>query len=240
MRRRDYYAVKEAGVSMEPQITRVEEWFLPVVARIRTVGSRLLHDPDAGHAQGIAEDVRACGVFLIHLCCRSPQWLGDDFVLGMATVRRRFEEFGADFGTAVMELWQQCECVLVVSETPAFVIGDCGPFLTSDAVLGVDNETKVSRYPGWQPASERLWMALSTEIALGVARTSERPRGFLNVLPATAQASDWARHFNEICAQQSVMLAGASEACVRRAAQTAWNAAGWLDKRILIQTEPAG
>ena len=96
--------------------------------------------------EAVANDVRVCGLFLLHLSYRSPQWLGEDFFSGMDALRLELEKAGKDMDTVIREestrLLQTGEFVLVFSQVdaPTFVIGDCGLFVSQDTELRVDNK----------------------------------------------------------------------------------------------------
>ena len=88
------------------------------------------------------DDIRACGLLLLHLGYRSPQWLGDDFFSGMGAIHSELERAGNDpsraFGEEAMRLVRTGEFVLVAgqSDTLDFIVGDCGPFVSRDTELG--------------------------------------------------------------------------------------------------------
>ena len=65
-------------------------------------------------------------------------------------------------------------------------------------------------------------MALSPEVALGIAMREAGARLSVDVLPNTEMSAEWVDHFNEICARHSKTIAGASETWVRTASQKAW------------------
>ena len=64
-------------------------------------------------------------------------------------------------------------------------------------------------------------MALSPDVALGVAMRDADATLFVNLIPNSKQSANWVDHFNEICARRSRMIAGASEKWVCAASQKA-------------------
>ena len=226
-RRRDYYAAKEIGVSLEDKVTGMETLFRPYVKTVVRAARRGIDDGDFSGMKAVAEDVRFCGLFVVHLRYRSPQWLGEDFFSGMDALRIAVEKAGGKIHSAIGEeslrLWQVGEVVLVLSQVaaPTFVIGDCGPFVSRDSELGVDNEKRERDDPNWVPAEQRVWMALCPDVALGVAM---REAGVtrVNAISDTKQSADWVDHFNELCARHSRTIAGASKTSVCAASQKAW------------------
>ena len=101
---------------------------------------------DLSCVKAISDDIRACGLFLLHLAYRFPQWLGENFFSGLDAIRIELERIGEDMASVFREestkLIQNSELVLVFSQVdaPTFVLGDCGPFLSRDTELGVDNQ----------------------------------------------------------------------------------------------------
>ena len=183
-RRRDYYAAREIGRSLELEgLTAAENLFLPLVGSVLCAARKGIDDDDLSGVKSIADDVRGCGLFLLHLAYRSPQWLGENFFSGMRAIQSALAEVGEDRSLGIreesMRLVQTGEFVLVFSQvdTPKFVLGDCGPFVSRDTELGVDNEKQKRNDPTWIPASQRYWMALSAEVALGVAMRDGHARG---------------------------------------------------------------
>ena len=228
-RRRDYYAAKEIGESLESQITKTENLFFPCVKNVLRAAREGIDQGDLSCVKEIPDNIRACGLFLLHLAYRSPQWLGEDFFSGMDAIRIEFERVGEDmasvFGEESTKLIQASELVMVFSQVnaPTFVLGDCGPFVSRDTELGVDNEKRKRNDPNWIPAEQRIWMALSSDIALGVAMREEDATLCLDLIPNSKSSADWVDHFNEICARHSRMVAGASEKWVYAASQKAWS-----------------
>lgn len=226
-RRRDYYAAKAVGASLEDQVTGMESLFLPSVRNVVRAARRGIDDGDFQGMEGLGEDIGMCGLFALHLRYRSPRWMGDDYLAGMDALRIALEREGKDMQTAIgdesLRLWRQGDFVLVLSEVaaPTFVIGDCGPFVAGDSQLGVDNAERRRDDPNWVPADQRMWMALCPGVALGVAMR-ETGAMLVNVMPDTSQSADWVDHFNELCARRSGMIAGASGTPVRTASQQAW------------------
>ena len=226
-RRRDYYAVKDLGASLEAMVTGLETLFHPYVKNVVRAARRGINDGDLSGMEAVAEDVRFCGLFAIHLGYRSPQWLGEDYFSGLDALRIEVEKAGGDMRSAIgeesMRLWQVGEVIVVLSQvkTPTFVMGDCGPFVSRDSELGVDNGRRKRDDPDWVPAEQRIWMALCPHVALGVAIREEGVTG-LDAIPDTKRSADWVDHFNELCATHSSMIAGASRTSVCAASQRAW------------------
>ncbi len=226
-RRRDYYAAKAVGASLEDQVTGMESLFHPSVRNVVRAARRGIDDGDSSGLEGLGEDIGMCGLFILHLRYRSPRWMGDDYFAGMDALRIALEREGEDIQTAIgdesLRLWQQGDFVVVLSEVaaPTFVIGDCGPFVAGDSQLGVDNAQRRRDDPNWVPADQRMWMALCRDVALGVAMR-ETGAMLVNVMPDTNRSADWADHFNELCARHSRMIAGGSRTSVRTASQQAW------------------
>ena len=226
-RRRDYYAAKRVGISLEDKITAMEALFHPYVKNVVCAAERGIDDGDFSGMEPIAEDVRYCGLFIVHLSYRSPQWLGEDYFAGMDALRIAVEEAGSDVRSALaeetMRLWQVGEVVIVLSQVaePTFLIGDCGAFVSRDSELRVDNEKRQRDDPNWVPADRRVWMALCPDVALGVAMR-ETGVTLLDAIPDTKQSAGWVDHFNELCARHSKMIAGASRTSVCAASQQAW------------------
>ena len=227
-RRRDYYAVKDIGESLEDKVTEAEALFIPYVKNVLRVARKGIDDADLSCMSAEAEDVRCCGLLLFHLSFRSPQWLGDDFFSGIDAIRTKAEKAGKDMDFVIREesrrLWQAGEFVLVFSQVdaPTFVIGDCGPFVSKDAQLGVGNEIRKRNDPNWVPAEQRVWMALSPAVVLGVATREPRATLRVDAIPDTEQSAAWVDHFNEVCARNSRMIAGDSKRSVCAASQKAW------------------
>ena len=227
-RRRDYYAAKEIGESMESQITKTENLFLPSVKNVLRAAREGIDQGDHSCVKAISDDVRACGLFLLHLAYRSPQWLGENFFSGMDAIQMELERVGEDMAKVFQEesrkLIQESEFVMVFSQVdaPTFVLGDCGPFVSRDNELGVDNQKQKRDDPNWIPAEQRMWMALSPSVALGVAIRESEATLCVNLMPNSKTSVDWVDHFNEICARQSRMIAGSSEKWVCAASQKAW------------------
>ncbi len=227
-RRRDYYAAKAVGASLEDQLTGMESLFHPSVRNVVRAARRgRIDEGDFCSLEGLGEDIGQCGLFALHLRYRSPRWMGDDYFAGMDALRIALEREGEDMRTAIgdesLRLWQRGEFVVVLSEVaaPTFVIGDCGPFVAGDSQLGVDNAQRRRDDPNWVPADQRIWMALCSDVALGVAMR-ETGAMRVNAMPDTKQSADWADHFNELCARHSGMIAGASESSVGAASRQAW------------------
>lgn len=228
-RRRDYYAAKVIGVSLEDKVTQTENLFIPYVKNVLDAARKGIDDVDLSCMEAVMEDVRACGLLLLHLSYRSPQWLGENFFSGLDAMRVEAERIGmnmdAVIGQESSRILQAGEFVIVFSQVdaPTFVVGDCGAFVSRDIELGVDNEKRKRNDPNWVPAEQRIWMALSPEVALGVA-IREAPAGLcVDLIPDSKSSADWVDHFNEICARHSTMIAGASEKWVRAASQKAWS-----------------
>lgn len=228
-RRRDYYAAREVGQSMENQTERLDSLAAPHVSSIlRAMGTEAHDRAPVSIAREIEDDVRACGLFLLHLGCRSPRWMGEDLFEGVDALRLEAERTGKDATAMVyessMELIQSGDFVLVSCDLdePAFFVGDCGPFICRDAELGVNNEKRMADDQDWAPAEQRLWMALSPNVALGVAPREAHAKLTVSVLSDTAATADWVEHFNEVCARHSEMIAGVSRNRICKAAQSAW------------------
>ena len=160
-RRRDYYAVKEIGESLESKfITKTENLFLPRVKNVLRVARDAIDEDELSCVKSIQDDIRVCGLFLMHLAYRSPQWLGEDFFSGMDAIRSNLERVGEDMDSAMreesMQLVQTGEFSMVFShvDAPTFVIGDCGPFVSRDTELGVDNEKRKRKDPNWIPPNK--------------------------------------------------------------------------------------
>ena len=227
-RRRDYYAAKQIEASLEPDITMMESLFLPRVKEVLRVARDGIDRADLSSVKAIPDDIRGCALLLWHLAYRSPQWLGEDYFSGMQAISMEIERVGQDMPSAMREestkLIQASESVLVLSQVdaPTFILGDCGPFLSRDAELGVDNEAKKRNNPDWVPAEQRMWMALSPDVALGVAIREADAKLSVNLIPNSESSADWVDHFNEICARHSRMIAGASEKWVCAASEKAW------------------
>lgn len=228
-RRRDFYAAKEVGISLEAKVvTRWENLFLPYVKNVLRTARAGIDANDLSGVKPILDDIRACGLFLFHLGYRSPRWLGDDFFSGWGTIQSELEREGQDpslaLGEEVMQLLHTGEFIVVFSQvdTPDFIVGDCGPFVSRDTELGVDNERPRRDDLKWVPAEARIWMALSPHVALGVAARNADATVSVNVLPNSESSATWVDHFNELCARHSSMVAGASETSVATASQLAW------------------
>lgn len=222
-RRRDYYAAKQVGASLEDCVAGMETQFHPYVKNVVRAARRGIDGGELSGMEEIAEEARCCGLFVVHLSYRSPQWLGEDFFSGRDALRIAVEEAGEALPAAVreesMRVWQFGEIVLVLSQAaaPMFVIGDCGPFVSRDSELGVDNETRRREDPKWVPAEQRIWMALCPDVAMrgtGVTR--------FNAIPDKKQSAEWADPFNELCSRHGKMIAGASRTSVCAASQQAW------------------
>ena len=228
-RRRDYYAAKEVGQSLELGVlTRTENLCRPFVKNVLSAARKGIRGNDLSCVTSMQDDIQACGLFLLHLAYRSPQRLGDDFFRGFRAMEEALATAGKDLSLALREestqLLQTGETVLVFSQVnaPQFIVGDCGPFISEDAELGVDNEAHTRNDPTWIPAKQRLWMALSVEVALGVAVREHDAKATASVLPDSELSANWVDHFNEICARHSRLVAGCSEASVREASRKAW------------------
>ena len=227
-RRRDYYAAKEIGESLESQITETENLFHACVKNVLRAARKGIDQGDLSCVKAISDDIRACGLFLLHLAYRSPQWLGENFFSGLDAIQIEFERIGEDMASVFREestkLIQNSELVMVFSQVdaPTFVLGDCGPFVTRDTELGVDNQKQKRDDPNWIPAEQRMWMALSPDVALGVAMRDADATLFVNLIPNSKQSANRVDHFNEICARHSRMIAGASKKWVCAASQKAW------------------
>ena len=136
---------------------------------------------------------------------------------------------GKELSLAIQEegvqLLQTGDTALVFSQvnSPQFIVGDCGPFISHDAELGVDNENRKQNDPDWIPARQRGWMALSSEVALGVSVGGHDATANVSVLPDSELSANWVDHFNEICARHSSLIAGRSETSVRAASRRAWS-----------------
>ena len=225
-RRRDYYAAREIGESLENKLTKVESLCIPYVKSMLCAARKGIDKADLSDMT--TNDIRGCGLFLVHLLYRSPNWVGEDFFSGMETIRTEMEKIGKDMNSVIreesLELLQNGEFVITASQvdSPKFIIGDCGPFVSLDTELGVDNETRKRNEPNWVPAQTRIWMALSSEVALGVAMREVDAKGCVAVIPNAKRSANWVDHFNEICARHSRMIAGASETYVCAASQKAW------------------
>ena len=228
-RRRDYYAAKEVGLSAEDQTAKFDSMAAQYVRNILRVMRKGADERNhVSRVRTIVDDVRVCGLLLSHLGYRSPQWMGDDFFSGIDALQLEAEKTGKDT-TAMMheaniQLIQSGEFVLVFTEVnaPTFIVGDCGPFISRDMELGIENGKRKAEDPNWTPAEQRIWMALSPNVALGVAMREADATLRVSVLPDTASTADWVDHFNEICARHSEMLAGVSEKWVCEASRKAW------------------
>ena len=228
-RRRDYYAAKEVGESLESGIIgQAENLFLPCVKNVLRTASEAIVENRISDVKPVQDDIQACGLFLLHLAYRSPQWMGDDLFSGFGRIQTELERGGKDISVSMQEegirLVRTGEIVIVFSQvnTPNFIIGDCGPFLSHDQELGVDNERRKCEDPEWIPAKQRAWMALSPHIALGVAIRQADATLLVNLLPNSELSVNWVDHFNEICASHSSMIAGSSEASVGAASRRGW------------------
>ncbi len=102
-RRRDYYAAKEIGESLEAQITKTENLFFPCVKNVLRAAREGIDQGDLSCVKAILDDIRACGLFLLHLAYRSPQWLGEDFFSGMDAIRIELERVGEDMASVIRE-----------------------------------------------------------------------------------------------------------------------------------------
>ena len=213
---------------MESQITKTENLFLPCVKNVLRAAREGIDQDDLSSVKAIRDDIRICGLFLLHLAYRSPQWLGEDFFSGLDAIQNRSEKAGKDLASIIREestkLIQASELVMVIShvDSPTFVLGDCGPFVSQDMELGVDNERRKWNDPNWIPAEQRIWMAFSPDVALGVAMRNADATIFLDPIPDSKLSANWVDHFNEICARQSRMIAGPSEKWVCAASRKAW------------------
>ena len=104
-----------------------------------------------------------------HLGYRSPQWIGEEFFAGMDALRLEAERTGKDATAVVydsnMELIQSGDLDLVSCDLdePAFVVGDCGPFICRDTEPGVNSERRKPDAQEWAPAEQGMWMALHCE-----------------------------------------------------------------------------
>ena len=228
-RRKDYYAAKEIGESLEDEyITKTEKLFIPYVTSVLRAAQEGIHKADLSCMKAIQDDIRGCGLFLLHLAYRSPQWLGEDFFSGLGAIQIELEKAGKDITSVIqaqsMQLIRAGEFVLVVSQAnaPTFVLGDCGPFVSQDTELGVDNKKQKWNDPNWVPAEQRIWMALSPKVALGVSVREADATLRVDLMPDSKSSADWVDHFNEICARHSSMIAGTSKTWVCAAAQAAW------------------
>ena len=228
-RRRDYYAAKEVGESLESGIIgQAENLFLPCVKNVLRAASVAIVENRISDVKSIQDDIQACGLFLLHLAYRSPEWMGDDLFSGFGRIQAELEKAGEDISVSMREeairLVRTGEIVTVFSQvdTPSFIIGDCGPFLSHDKELGVDNERCRSEDPNWTPAEHRAWMALSPQVALGVAIRQADATLQISLLPNTELSANWVDHFNEVCASHSSMIAGSSEASVEATSRRGW------------------
>ena len=229
-RRRDYYAAKKVGESLEDQTAKFDTLAVAHVTNLLHMAQRGIDNSELSCVKTMADDVRACGLFLSHLGYRSPQWMGNDFFSGFGELEVEAKKAGKDTTTMIaeenMQLVRSGEFVLVVSEAnaPTFVVGDCGPFISRDTELGIDNKKRKADDPNWTPAEQRMWMALSPKVALGVAVRETDARLLFNVLPDAPLTAAWVDHFNEVCAMHSEMIAGVSEQWVCAASRKAWQA----------------
>ena len=228
-RRRDYYAAKEVGASLELGVlTRTENLLRPFVKNVLSASEKAIRGNDLSCVTSMQKDIQGCALFLLHLAYRSPQWLGNDFFGGIRAMAEAVAAAGTELSLAIREeglqLLQTSDIVLVFSQvnSPQFIVGDCGPFASRDAELGVDNEKRKQDDPDWIPARQRIWMALSFEVALGVAVREEDAKAIVSVLPDSELSANWIDHFNEICARHSRLIAGRSETSVRAASRKAW------------------
>lgn len=229
-RRRDYYAAKKIGESLEGQTAKFDGLAIVHVTNILRVARNGIADSDFSCVKTMGDEVRACGLFVLHLGYRSPQWMGSDFFSGVGELDVEARKVGNDMTTVIaeenMQLVQSGEFVLVVTEPTAlpFVVGDCGPFISRDTELGIDNKRRKADDPNWTPAEQRMWMALSPHVALGIAVRETDARVFFSVLPDTPLTAAWVDHFNEVCARHSEMIAGVSGQSVSGASRKAWQA----------------
>ena len=228
-RKKDYYAAKEVGESLELEsLAQMENLFLPCVKNVLRAANTAINENRLPDIESIQDDIQACGLFLLHLVYRSPQRLGDDFFAGIGMIQNELRSVGKEISVSMreegMQLVQSGEIVILFSQvkTPNFIIGNCGPFLSQDTELGVDNERRRGNDLNWIPAEQRAWMALSPEVALGVAIRQTDATIQLDLLPDSKQSANWVDHFNELCAIHSSMIAGASETSVRAASQRGW------------------
>ena len=227
-RRRDYYAAKEIGESLEDKLTKTETLVFPHVTNVLRAAQEGINKADLSCMKAIQDDIRGCGLFLLHLAYRSPQRLGQDFFSGLGAIQIELEKAGKDMASVIQEqntqLIRAGEFVLVVSQVdaPTFVLGDCGPFVSRDTELGVDNEKQKRNDPNWIPAEQRIWMALSSKVALGVSVREADATLRVDLMPDSKSSADWVDHFNEICARHSNMIAGTSKTRVCAAARKAW------------------
>lgn len=207
---------------------KMENLSLQYVKNVLRTARQGINQGDPSCVTAISDDIRACGLFLLHLAYRSPQWLGEDFFSGLDEIQNESEKVGKDMASVFREestkLTQEGEFVLVLSQVdaPTFILGDCGPFVTRDSELGVDNQKQKENDPNWIPSEQRMWMALSPDVALGVAMRDADARLCVNLIANSMLSADWVDHFNEICARQSRMIAGPSEKWVRAASRKAW------------------
>ena len=102
-RRRDYYAAKEIGESLESHLGKVENLSLPYVKNVLRAAAEGIEPGDASFVKVISDDIRACGLVLLHQAYRSPQWLGEDFYSGLGTIQLESEKAGKDMTTALRE-----------------------------------------------------------------------------------------------------------------------------------------
>ena len=228
-RRKDYYAAKEVGESLEDKyITKTENLALPCVTSVLHAAQEGMDKADLSCMNTVQDDIRGCGLFLLHLAYRSPQRLGADFFSGLGAIQIELGKTGKDMTSVIqeqsMQLMRAGEFVLVVSQvnSPTFVLGDCGPFVSQDTELGVDNKKQKRNDPNWIPAEQRIWMALSPKVALGVSVREADATLRVDLMPGSNSSADWVDHFNEICARHSSMIAGTSKTWVCAAAQEAW------------------
>ncbi len=207
---------------------KMENLSLQYMKNVRCTARQGIDQGDPSCVTAISDDIRACGLFLLHLAYRSPQWLGEDFFSGLDAIQKESEKAGKDMASVFREestkLTQEGEFVLVLSQVdaPTFILGDCGPFVTRDSELGVDNQKQKENDPNWIPSEQRMWMALSPDVALGVAIRDADARLSVNLIANSTLSADWVDHFNEICARQSRMIAGPSEKWVCAASRKAW------------------
>lgn len=227
-RRRDYYAAKEIGESLESQLAKMENLALTHVKNVLRAAREGIEQGELSCVNAISDDIRACGLFLLHLAYRSPQWMGGNFFSGLDAIQVELERVGEDMVSAFQEenrkFIHESEFVLVLCQVdaPTLILGDCGPFVSQDNELGVDNQMKKEKDPNWLPTEQRMWMALSPSVALGVAMREAEAKVCVNLIPNSKTNVDWVDHFNEICARQSRMIAGPSEEWVFAASHKAW------------------
>ena len=102
-RRRDYYAAKVIGESLEPRLTVTENSFIPHVKSLLKVARYIIDCSDPPDIRDISNHISACAQFLVHLFYRSPQWIGEDYFAGLEKMGTEMEQFGKSMSSVIQE-----------------------------------------------------------------------------------------------------------------------------------------